>query len=201
MTASKIIVTNSQMRDMALSIKESVATEIVGNDRSFKLMSVPFCPVISLYDDIPTNATIARVYVNKVLIAEQSYQVQSAEPWDVLDNRLENNVFRGLVKYFYGLLLENYDLTGEINKVMQEGNSSVTLPNGQTLWSEVRHGAYSRTVGIRQKDTYPVFSLQADKTEQDVRHILSNVAYHWTDPGMLAPADHYIEIPSEAFGE
>ena len=201
MKASKITVSNSQMKDMAHSISYEVANRLLSNERSFKLMSLPFCPIVSLIDDIPTNATVAKVYVNKVLIAEQSYQAQSAESWATLDLRLENNIHRGLVKYFYGLLLEQYDLAGVIAKVMRDGNNSVTLPNGQTLCSEVRHGGYSRTVGIRQKDNYPVFSLQANQTDTDIKHILSNVAYHWTDPGLIYPGDHYIELSPEIFGE
>ena len=201
MTASKIIVSNSQMRDMAETITHEVANRLNGNERSFKLPNLPFVPVVSLFDDIPINATVAKVYVNKILIAEQAYRVQSSEPWDVLDQRLETNILRGLIKYFYGLLLETHDLAGSITKLMRDGNSSVNLPNGQILYSEIRHGAYSRTVGLRQKDTYPVFSLLADQTEQDVKHILSNIEHHWTDPGLIYPGDHYIEIPKEAFGE
>lgn len=201
MKASKITVSNSQMKDMAHSISYEVGNRLLSNERSFKLMSLPFCPIVSLIDDIPTNATVAKVYVNKVLIAEQSYHAQSAESWATLDLRLETNIHRGLVKYFYGFLFDQCDLAGAIAKVMQKGNGSVTLPNGQTLYSEVRHGSYSRIVGIRQKDNYPVFSLQANQTDADIIHILSNITYHWTDPGLIYPGDHYIEIPVEIFGE
>ncbi|QBZ70842.1 hypothetical protein pETSU_261 [Edwardsiella phage pEt-SU] len=199
MTASKIIVTNSQLRDMAEKISEVVAQEVTGIERSLRLMAVPFCPIVTFYENPVDGSTRAEVWVNKVKIAEQVYHSQSAEAWDLLDKRLESNTHRGLVKYFYTKLLDCVNLKLTITELLNKGNGSVVLPNGQTLTSEVRHGAYSRSVGLRQKDTYPIFSIQVDQTEQDIQHVLTNVCYQWTDPGMLAPGDHYIEIPSEAF--
>lgn len=201
MTASKVIVTNSQLCDIARVVGETASAELLGSERSIRLMGVSFCPTLTFYENPEDNSTRVEVWVNKVKIAEQSYHVQCEEPWSDLDKRLESNTHRGLIKYFYTKLLDHFDLVGTIVKVLHDGNASVLLPNGQTLYSEVRHNGYSRTVGLRQKDTYPVFSLQADQTEQDIKHILSNVAHRWTDPGLLAPADHYIEIPSEAFDE
>lgn len=201
MTASKIIVSNYQLRGMAEQIVEAAKPEICGTERSIRLMSIPFCPTVTFYENPIDSSTRVEVWVNKEKISEQSYSTQSSESWSTLDTRLEINTQRGLVKYFYKLLLDSNDLRAVIADAMQAGNKTVKLPNGQTLTSEILHRPRDLSVGLRQTDNYPVFSAPVDATEDAVDHILANISYHWTDPGILAPGDHYIEIPSEAFGE
>lgn len=201
MTASKIIVSNFQLRGMAEQIVEAVKPEVTGSIRAMQLMGIPFCPIVTFYDNPADNSVRVEVWINKEKISEQSYHSQSAESWSTLDTRLEVSTHRGLIKYFYTKLLNSIDLRGIIVDAMQTGNKTVKLPNGQTLTSELLHRPRDLSVGLRQVDNYPIFSAPVDANEEAVDHILSNIAYHWTDPGVLAPGDHYIEIPSEAFGE
>lgn len=197
--ASKITVSNSQLRDMASKIVEAVKPEVCGSIRATRLKRVPFCPTITFYDNPADGSVRVEVWVNKEKISEQSYHSQSAESWEQLDTRLEVNTQRGLVKYFYTKLLHSIDLRGIISDAMMTGNKTVKLPNGQTLVSELLVRPRDLSVGLRQVDNYPVFSAPVDLNEEAVDHILSNIAFHWTDPGILAPGGHYIEIPSEAF--
>lgn len=199
MTASKIIVTNSQLRDMASKIVDEVKRELLGTERSIRLMSVPFCPTVTFYENPVDSSIRVEVWVNKVKVAEQSYHHQATESYAEMDTRLEVNTHRGLVKYFYTVLLDSCNLRNIIVGAVNKGNDTIKLPNGQTLRSEYAIGRYERYVSLRQKDDYPVFSMHCCAIEEDVDRIFSHFVYHWTDPGLLAPGDHYIEIPAEAF--
>lgn len=199
MKASKITVSNFQLRGMAEQIVEAVKPEVCGSIRAMQLMGIPFAPTITFYDNPANSSVRVEVWINKEKIAEQDYHSQSAESWSTLDSRLEVNTHRGLVKYFYTKLMDSIDLRGIISDAMKAGNKTVKLPNGQTLTSELLYRPRDLSVGLRQTDNYPIFSFPVDLNEEAVDHILSNIAYHWTDPGVLAPGDHYIEIPSEAF--
>ena len=199
MTASKITVTNFQLRDMASKIINETKRELLGTERSIHLMSVPFCPTVTFYDNMADSSIRVEVWVNKVKIAEQVYHHQAAESYAEMDTRLEVNTHRGLIKYFYGKLWGTINMRLTIRELMNKGNGSVKLPNGQTLTSELLMRPRDLSVGLRQVDDYPIFGYPVDNNEEAVAHVLRSVEYHWTDPGLLAPGDHYIEIPSEAF--
>ena len=194
-----VVISNALLKTMALNIKREAIKELTGTVRSITLKDVPHTPTITFVEDIPKGAIVVLVWVNKVKIAQQTYTPVSEKPWMTLDAELEHYCYIGLINYFYGVLHQNTPLNAIIQDTLEKGNASVKLPNGQTLRSEVRHGAYQRAASLIQKNGESICSLQANVSELSFGHILSSINFHWTDPGRLCPDDHYIEIESEWF--
>ncbi|QYN80056.1 hypothetical protein PQD71_gp163 [Kosakonia phage Kc263] len=189
-----LTITNGLLRSIARTVKQEAINEIAGTVRSVFLKNVQFTPTITFIEDIENGGTLVEVWVNKKKMASLRYSVTSEKSWAQLDNQFEYLCYIGLVNYFYGVLEQNTNLEEIIRNALLEGNFSVKLPNGQTLKSEVAHGAYERIVSLAQSDNYPICSLPVDITPESVTHILSNVKYHWRDPGRLCPDDHSIML-------
>lgn len=191
---STITITNGLLRSISRTIKQEVGNEVSGTVRSAFLKNVQFTPTITFIEYIENGGTLVEAWVNKNKIASLHYSVTSDKSWSELDRYFEHDCYTGMVNYFYGVLEQNTDLVEIIKNALVEGNVSVKLPNGQTLKSEIFHGAYERVVRLLQPDGYPICSLPVDVNDLSVSHILSNVKFHWRDPGRLCPDDHCIVL-------
>lgn len=196
---SAVVVTNAILKSMAHCIKEATIEEVTGTLRSLTLKDVPHRPILTFVEDIPNNGIVVTAWVNKVKIAQQTYRSQSEKPWMTLDMEFEHRCYLGLVNYFYSVLRQHTAINDTVKDLLEKGNGSIKLPNGQTLKSAVRHGEYERSVSLSQKDGDSICSLQVDVSELSIGHILSTVNFHWTDPGRLYPDNHGIEINPEWF--
>lgn len=186
---AELIVRNGDIRELATRVRKEVANLVLADTRSSVIGHCGHRIVITFADDIPSDGTRVQVWLGKVKMMEHLYHPEAS--WPDADDHVERTTLLNLLSHYYAVLWKKSNIEATLKKLLQEGNGSVKLPNGQTLKSEVRHRAGGdRSVSLYSHDDYPIFSMITYERDPDQGHILGALEHNFSSPGLIGPADH-----------
>lgn len=186
---AELIVRNGDIRELATKVRKEVANLVLADTRSTVIDHCGHRILITFADDVPSSGTRVQVWLGKVMIMEHLYHPDAS--WPDADDHVERSTLLNVLTHYYDVLWDRSNVEATLKKLLQEGNGSVKLPNGQTLKSEVRHRpGGDRTVSLCSHDDYPIFSMITYERDPNQEHIWSAIKHNFSSPGLIGPANH-----------